>query len=235
MNRPTFAAADHAHAHALGAGWADDRARKFRKAARHSRLIRVLRVAIPAAIVAACGLVVVVTFFNPFRLPPDAAIDPGKLVVSGSKITMEAPRLAGFTNDRKPYELTAQSAAQDLAKPTVLELTELRAKVESNDQGAVTLQAATGTYDTKADLLRLVDKIVVRTGKGFEAKLSEAVVDVKKGTIVSEAPVMVTLPDGTVAANRLDISDGGGVVLFSRGVRTNLTFGGDRSRSASAQ
>ncbi|MFL9828635.1 hypothetical protein, partial [Rhodoplanes sp. SY1] len=166
----------------------NDADRRFRRAARHSRMIRLLRIAIPAAIVAAGGVLVVAVFFNPFQ-PVETVIDPGKLVVSGSKITMELPRLAGFTADQKPYALTARAAAQDLSRPDLLELTDLRAQVDTDDQGAVT----------------------VRTGKGFEAKLQEAVLDVKKGTIVSEAPVKVTLPNGTVDANRLDISDGGSV------------------------
>lgn len=221
MNHLTAVAAsdrDFARARFLPA---DDSDRRFRRAARHSRFIRIMRVAIPAGIVAGFAVLVVAVFFNPFK-QMDATIDPGKLVVSGTKITMELPRLAGFTSDQKPYELTAQAAAQDLANPSVLELKELRAQVQTDDQGAITITAVNGLYDTKKDSLKLTENIVVRTGKGFEARLEEAVLDVKKGTIVSEAPVTVKLPNGTVDANRLDISDGGAVVRFSMGVLTNL-------------
>jgi lipopolysaccharide export system protein LptC len=221
MNHLTAVAApdrDYARARFLPAGDSD---RRFRRAARHSRFIRIMRVTIPAAIVAGFGVLVVALFFNPFK-QMDTAIDPGKLVVSGTKITMELPRLAGFTNDQKPYELTAQAAAQDLANPSLLELKELRAQVQTDDQGAITITAVNGLYDSKKDNLKLTENIVVRTGKGFEARLEEAVLDVKKGTIVSEAPVTVKLPNGTVDANRLDISDSGSVVRFSKGVLTVL-------------
>lgn len=214
-----------------------DSDRRFRRAARHSQLIRFLRVAIPVGIVASFALLTVVMFFNPFKPPAGAAIDPGKLVVSGSKITMELPRLAGFTNDMKPYELNARTAAQDLSKPGVLELNEIRAQMQSGDQGQITISALTGIYDSKADQLRLIDKIVVRTGTGMEARLQEARVDVKKNTIVSESPVRVTFPEGTIDANRLDVANGGEVVLFSRGVVTylDLSAEGVSSRRASAQ
>ncbi|NVO16793.1 MAG: LPS export ABC transporter periplasmic protein LptC [Rhodoplanes sp.] len=221
MNHLTAVAAtdrDFARARFLPA---DDSDRRFRRAARHSRFIRVMRVTIPVAIVAGFAVLVVAVFFNPFK-KMDTAIDPGKLVVSGTKITMELPRLAGFTNDQKPYELTAQAAAQDLANPSLLELKELRAQVQTDDQGAITITAVNGLYDSKKDNLKLTENIVVRTGKGFEARLEEAVLDVKKGTIVSEAPVTVKLPNGTVDANRLDISEGGAVVRFSKGVLTRL-------------
>jgi len=40
--------------------------------------------------------------------------DIGSVVVSGSKIMMQQPRLAGFTKDNRRYDLTAQAAGQDL-------------------------------------------------------------------------------------------------------------------------
>ncbi len=57
-------------------------------------------------------------------------IDIGNLVVSGTKITMQQPRIAGFTSDQRAYELTAQAAARDLLKPDVIELQGLHATME---------------------------------------------------------------------------------------------------------
>ena len=53
----------------------------------------------------AVGLVAV-NYLNPMRwlrVPTEF----GTLVISGSKITMEAPRLAGFTKDQREYEVSA--------------------------------------------------------------------------------------------------------------------------------
>ena len=96
---------------------------RFASAARHSRMVRVLRIAVPAAVVLAMAAVVAVSVFNPFRmLLPKLPVDIGNLVVSGTKITMESPHMAGFSTDRRPYELWAKSATQDLTKPDHLEL-----------------------------------------------------------------------------------------------------------------
>ena len=62
------------------------------------------------------------TYFNPLRVLGKLPIDVGNLVVSGTKITMEQPRLSGFTNDARAYEMTADAAAQDLTKPDIVEL-----------------------------------------------------------------------------------------------------------------
>ena len=70
-----------------------------------------MRRAIPAGIALVAGVIIIATFFNPFRLIGVFPIDMGKVSLSGTKITMEAPRLAGFTNDARPYELTARAAA----------------------------------------------------------------------------------------------------------------------------
>ena len=89
---------------------------RFAAAARHSRVVRVLRVAVPVAVILAMTGVVAVSIFNPFRiLMPKLPVQIDNLVVSGSKITMENPHLAGFSADRRPYEVRAKAAIQDLA------------------------------------------------------------------------------------------------------------------------
>jgi lipopolysaccharide export system protein LptC len=198
--------------------------RMFRRAALHSRLIRFLRIGIPVGIVVTLGLIVVAAYFNPFQVPANVSADPGKLVVAGNKIAMEHPRLTGYTTDSLPYELTARVASQDLANPGMIELTDLRAQLQTKDQGLLEITAKAGLYDVKADLLRLSDNILVKTTTGYEARLREAAIDIKKGTIVSDQRVETKFPNGTLEANRLDVSENGAVVLFSQGVETILVL-----------
>jgi lipopolysaccharide export system protein LptC len=81
---------------------------RFAIAARHSRMVRVLRVAVPAAVILALAMIVGVSIFNPFRmLLPKLPLDAGNLVVSGTKITMESPHMAGYTSDHRPFEVWA--------------------------------------------------------------------------------------------------------------------------------
>ena len=88
-----------------GAARNNDGDRQFRAATRHSRRVRVLRWAIPLSILAMFGMIIFATWFNPLRMLAKLPIDPGKLLISGTKITMEAPKLAGFTRDARPYAL----------------------------------------------------------------------------------------------------------------------------------
>jgi lipopolysaccharide transport protein LptA len=194
----------------------------FRAAARHSRFVRFLRLAVPAGIVAIVAILVVATFFNPARLFTSFPIDPGKVSLSGTKIIMELPRLNGFTNDSRPYEITAHTAAQDLTKPDILELKDIIARSELKDGQHVTITSINGIYDTKGESLRLTDHITVNTTSGYEAHLSEATVNTANGNIVSENPVELKLPKGFLNANRLEVMENGALILFGGGVETTL-------------
>src|SRR5262245_9729769 len=197
---------------------------KFRAAVRHSRLVRLLRKAVPSTPSIVFALLIGAAYFNPFRVLARLPIDPGKIVLHGTRITMEAPRVAGYTTDARPYEVTAQAASQDITKPDIVDLKEIRAKVEMQDKVLVEMRATTGVYEAKLDRLTLSDEIVLTSTSGYAGRLREAVIDVKKGSIVSQSPVELSMLNGTLNANRLEVDDRGEVVRFSGGVVMNLVL-----------
>lgn len=195
---------------------------RFAIAARHSRMVRVLRIAVPATVIMAMAMVIVISVDNPFHMPIPK-LDMGNLVVSGTKITMELPHLSGYsTDDRRPYELWAKTATQDVTDPDHVELHTLRAKSLMEDQSTVTLDARTGNLDNKQQTLDLHKDIHLVTSTGYEAWLSHAFVDMGKGTVDSEEHVDVKLINGTLSADGLHITDGGAVVRFDGNVVMHL-------------
>jgi lipopolysaccharide export system protein LptC len=197
----------------------------FRAARRHSRAVRILRIAIPLAVVLGFTGIFLITYFNPLRMLAKLPIDVGNLVVSGTKITMEHPRLSGFTGDARAYELSADAAKQDLTKPDLIELRNIRAKVQMQDKSTVEVSATAGIYDSKGETLKLDQNIVLSSSTGYRGRLSEAMIDIRKGNVVSERPVEVELLQGTLNANRLEISDSGDLVRFGGGVNMTLMLG----------
>jgi len=196
---------------------------RFAIAARHSRMVRVLRVAVPAAVILAMAAIILVSIFNPFRmLLPQLPIEMGNLVVSGTKITMESPHLAGYSTDRRPYEVWAKTAVQDVTDPDHVELKTLRGKVLMEDQSTVTLRAVNGLMDTKQQLLELHKDIYLQTTNGYEAWLSQAFVDMGKGTVTSDEHVDVKWADGKLSADKMKILGGGEVVRFDGNVVMNI-------------
>jgi lipopolysaccharide export system protein LptC len=205
-----------------------DRTRAFRRAKRHSRWIRFMRFAIPASIALMGVGALFMTQFEPLRMLTRLSglpVDIGSLVISGTKITMQQPRIAGFTRDSRPYELTAHAAAQDVTKPDTIELQGLSGTTEMADHTVFSLTAASGIYDTKADRLMLQKDVVLKSSGGLAVRLSEAMVDIKNGTVVSDKPVQVDLAQGTVSANRLEVAGSGDVIRFDGEVTMVLSSG----------
>jgi lipopolysaccharide export system protein LptC len=213
---------DHAGTQVFaGVGRSDERV--FRAAVRHSRRVRVLRLAIPIGVaVAVLGVLVATTWLKPFRVLAKMPIDIGHLVVSGTKITMQQPRLAGFTKDNRHYDLTAQAAAQDLTKPDVIELQGIRANVEMQDNISYETTALNGVYNSRTEMLILQNNVVVTSSDGNRARLSEAVIDIRGGKMISEKPVEVKGLEWTLSGNRVEITEGGAVIRFDRGVTMTL-------------
>ena len=196
---------------------------RFAIAARHSRIVRILRVAVPAAVILSLATIILVSVFNPFRmLLPKLPLEMGNLVVSGTKITMESPHLAGYSQDRRPYEVWAKTATQDVTDPDHVDLKKLRGKVLMEDQSTVTLEAVNGLMDTKQQLLDLRKDIYLQTTTGYEAWMSQAFVDMGKGTVTSDEHVDVKWADGTLSADKMKITGGGELVRFVGHVVMNI-------------
>jgi lipopolysaccharide export system protein LptC len=209
--------------HAWRATGPRDLARLIRNARRHSARVRAMRIGVPAAAFAGLGVIVLLTLFNPLRAIPNLPVSAGNLIVSGTKITMEAPRLTGYTRDNRAYNITAEAAAQDVTNPTVLELTGIRAKIEMQNNTTVDMTAVAGVYDTKSELLTLTQYIVLISSEGYEGHLTEAKADIRKGDVVSEKPVEILMKSGKLVANRMDVVDSGALLRFDAGVVLDLT------------
>jgi lipopolysaccharide export system protein LptC len=199
-----------------------DGARLFRKAMRHSRTVRLVRLAIPVMILGAGAAALAAAQFNPLRMLTTLPVDFGSLVVSGTKITMQAPRIAGYTRDGRPYELTAHAAAQDFTKPNTIELQGIHGNSQMQDQTVLDLTADGGLYDSKAEILTLRQNVILKSTSGFEVYLSEAVVDVHSSNVVSEKPVEVRMQQGIINANRMEVVDSGDTIRFGNGVTVNM-------------
>lgn len=222
MSQLTAARPDIETARAYWTMGRGDSERAFRAARRHSRLVRFARIAVPAGVILLLAVFMLWTWLNPMRLLfriPDLG---GDLVISGTKITMQSPRVSGYTRDARPYELSAKAAAQDLTRPDVVELNELHAKFQTSESGSTEIVAPTGTFHSKKELLELGDDIVVTSTNGYKVMLDKAVIDIRAHQLVTDRPVQVESTTGQLRANSMKILESGGLVRFD-GVTMTIT------------
>lgn len=193
----------------------------FQDAKRHSRRVYFLRRVLPAL----GGITVILTalwlWFDPLRYVRELPVQVGALKISGTKLTMEAPRLNGFSKDGSPYTITAASAAQDLTKTSVIELTRIVGKFTRDDRGETVLTARRGVYDSKEEKMHLYGGIDIKSGE-YSGKLNDAVGEPKKGHLVTENPVSVIFTDGNLRSDRLEVFDHGKSAVFEGNVVLNL-------------
>jgi lipopolysaccharide export system protein LptC len=198
-----------------------DSERAFRSARSHSRTVRALRVAVPLTMVLVLGGLMLWTWFNPMRLLLKLPDIGGDLVVSGTKITMQQPKVTGFTRDSRPYEFTAKAAAQDLTRPDVVELHDLRGKLQMQDSTTTEVSAQSGVYNSKKETLELGAHTVFTSTGGYKVLLDNAVIDIRSTRLVTEDPVQVEMRQGRLDARRMEVLDSGNVLHFD-GVRMTL-------------
>ncbi|MGO4387624.1 LPS export ABC transporter periplasmic protein LptC [Microvirga sp. 2YAF29] len=198
------------------------RTRAFKKAKRHSRWVRFAKFAIPLGSVIGIGAVGLVAYLDPFRKIENLSFNA--VGVSGTNVTMEAPKLTGFKNDNRPYEVTASAATQDVRKPNFVELKDLRARIVTDDKGSVAnLEAAIGILNTQKEQMNLRKDVKVRTDSGQQVMLRSAFVDFKTGSVVSNEPVTVLLgTNGQIQAEGLRVIDNGKQMSFKGRVRTTF-------------
>jgi lipopolysaccharide export system protein LptC len=195
------------------------RARAIASARRHSRMVWFFKRAIPLGAILGVLGVGFFAFFDPFRHVPGVTVGP--VTVSGTQVTMELPKLTGFKDDSRPYEVTASAALQDVRQPNLVELKDLKARIVTDDQGnAARLEANSGVLDTRKEQMELRQSVRVRTDSGQDVQLRSAQVDFKAGTVVSNEPVTVSLANGVIQAQGLEVKDSGKVLHFRGRVST---------------
>ena len=190
--------------------------RAYASALRHSRRVRLLRKIIPITCAAAFLGLIVAPFLNPFRAV--AGVTMGPLSLSGSKVTMDNPKLTGFRKDNKPYELTALTAIQDIRKPNVIELNSMNARLQMEQDQWVRLTARAGVFDSQKEQMQLRGDVALKTDTGYDVRLKSADIDFKAATVNSREPVTVTSGGTKIDAQALEVTDNGKKISFLGGV-----------------
>ena len=190
----------------------------YRRALRHSRLVRVLRIAIPLGALMVVGATTIVLYLDPFRaLPVD--VDIGALNLDGSKITMDRAKLRGFKDGDLPFVINADKAIQDVSTPYIVALEGLKSDITMPDRSAAKIKADTGIYDSQRDVLSVKGNVDIHTPR-YTVLMQSGTIDFKTNKVVSREPVSVTMAGGTIDAGAMSVFDNGDRVQFNGKVRS---------------
>lgn len=184
----------------------------FSRAARHSRRVRFLKIALPLAAVLAAAVFSWFTFF---------AAPRGKAVISlnsengqDNKLVMTNPNVKGYTKDNRPYAIKAEKAIQDPDKSGIIELRNIVGSVPLGGRGNADIVAQSAFYDNINGLLHFDKPFSVTAADGTSAQLLSAEVNVQSGQMNTEDKVEIAGATQRLTASSMRVSDSGRVIYF---------------------
>ena len=190
----------------------------YRRAIRHSRWVRFLRIGIPLGALMVIGATGAYLYFEPFKaLPVD--IDIGSLNLDGSKITMDRANLRGFKDGDRPFAITADKAVQDVRTPYIVEMEGLKSDITMPDHSAAKIRADQGVYDSQRDMLTVKGHVDIATSR-YHVMMQSGTIDFKTNRVVSKEPVSVQMGGGAIDAGAMNVFDNGDRVQFDGHVRS---------------
>ena len=198
-----------------------NRAAAIKAAGRHTAQVRFLKRAIVVGAVLGVSMIGMVAFFNPFRHLPGSVSIAG-VGVSGTKITMDSPKIAGVQQGGGPYEIKAKAGIQDITKPSVIELVGIDAKVGMADRSTTHILSKNGIYDSKADSMSLKGDVRIANSSGYVFNLQSALMDFKGGLFTSHERLRIDLKGGEVSADDMAISNNGHVIAFRGNIASSF-------------
>ncbi len=188
----------------------------FALAARHSRRVRIAKIAFPVlAVVIAIGFVVI----SYVHSPPNVEIDTTESAFVDGKLVMAKPQLEGMTKDNRPYEMLAERAIQELSKPGVIKLDAISAKLPLYDKDWVSIDAPEGTFDRDRNTLDMKNPFRIKTSNGLSATINSAFIDMGQSTMKTSDAVDIMLNGTRLTADSMSVLEKGKLFVFDKRVR----------------
>jgi len=207
---------------ARGAGRGVDRDREFRLARRHSRRVRVLRIALPLMAMGILSLYALPSFLR-------VSVDKGRGTASVRAIELEKgalkmiePHVRGVNEKNESYDFTADTATQASVKADEMYLVNVRGRMTGQDGKVTTLTAPDGTHNSKADLITFNNGVTIRREPGLVAEFQTATAFMKEQKAISNTPVVVRLHESTIHADGVTLYWGESRAIFEGNVRTHV-------------
>ena len=193
-----------------------DRARSERQlwaatGSSHDRVIAILRLVLPVAIVA----LVILLALAPLTVGRDISfvLSKDRVDVARERMRVTAATYRGQDSKGQPFELNAASAVQVSSRDPVVRLQKLAATIRLED-GPARVDAGHGRYD--------MDSEKVRSADGYRIETRDVGIDLKSRTAASKGPVDGRMNIGTFSGDRFTADLNSRVVVLEGRARLHI-------------
>ena len=188
---------------------------KISAVARRARIIRLVKILLPAVAAALIGLLAIMPSLkdraNEFK------IDITKPKLSElEKLHMENTVFHVTDKDNRVNEFTAESIDETETKSHLVKLTNPKAFMPSSDTDWLTVDAPTGYYNQEAKLLSLNENVVMKYSEGMTATTKEMFFDANISKAYSIEPVTAEGYFGDLSSNGFEYYKNKGIITFTK-------------------
>lgn len=191
------------------------RQQRQQRVRRHTRLVRRLRILLPAT-----GLAMAAALVG-FSMVRSAfpTLDFGIPSIQSEGLVMTNPRLAGHSEKGQAYVLEAERAIQPLDDPSVFTLDRVKAFAEMADGDEANMTAVAGVFRTQDEFLTLDQDIVIVTKSGYTIRTRSAAVDLAGGTVKADEGITIVSEEMDLRSDSAEVTQQGKVIVFRGNVK----------------
>jgi lipopolysaccharide export system protein LptC len=193
----------------------------------HDRLIGLLRLVLPAAIL----VLVVGLTIAPLTIGSDISF-----VLSKDRVELARERLRvtkavyrGEDSKGEAFQLTAASAVQATSRDPVVKLSTLAAKIQLQD-GPATIVANRGRYDMDSQKIAIDGPVLFQSADGYKIKTRDVGVDMESRTLASQGSVDGIMPLGTFTGDHFTADLNTRVVVLEGRARLHIVQGQGKAK-----
>lgn len=201
-----------------------DRARSERQlwaatGSSHDRVIAILRLVLPVAIVA----LVILLALAPLTVGRDISfvLSKDRVDVARERMRVTAATYRGQDSKGQPFQLNAASAVQVSSRDPVVRLQDLAATIRLDD-GPARVDAGHGRYDMDSEKVAIEGPVLFRSADGYRIETRDVGIDLKTRTAASKGRVDGRMNIGTFSGDRFTADLNSRVVVLEGRARLHI-------------
>ena len=181
-----------------------------------SRVIRVLKYALPAMAVLLAVLLLIWPHLT-FKIGPFE----GSIELGDNRLRMRDLRYEGKDERGRPFVVNAATAVESRSEPREVELEQLKAEMQLS-RGFVLARADRGKYYEAERRLDVFGNVEIFDPSGYEIRGESAIVNLRDSLVLADRPVEAQGPLGIIHGNAAAVSEKGQHIFLYRGVTATL-------------
>ena len=194
----------------------------------HDRLIAILRLILPIAILA----LVILLALAPLTVGRDISfvLSKDSVELARERMRVTSATYRGEDSKGQPFELSAGSAVQVSSRDPVVRLQSLAAKIQLQD-GPARIDAGQGRYDMDSEKVAIDGKVLFRAADGYNIETRDVGIDLKTRQVASQGRVDGRMNMGIFSGDRFTADLNTRIVVLEG--RARLHIDQRRARAAS--